>query len=476
MPIHTLIAGAGPTGLTLAIDLARRGLAVRIVDKATEYFDGSRGDGIQPRTLEVFDDLGVLPAVLAQGAPQSVFRVFQGGHQIREIRMSDPKDPTADVPYPNPWVLGQSQTEAVLRHRLEEFGVQVESGTELIGFVQDDDGVTATLASDDGSETVRAAYLVGADGASSIVRKQLGITFEGTTDESVRMLLGDVQVTGLDHGYGYWFAAPDNPREGIVLSPLPGGRYFQFGTPLSGQVEPNATTLQGYLDKYSGRTDLRIDDLGWSTVWRPNTRLAERFADRRVFLAGDAAHVHPPAGGQGLNTGIQDAYNLGWKLADGSRDLLATYETERRQVAARVLGISTALLRKHADGADDAHRRGAETQQLDISYRDPDLPARLTTGDRAPDAPLRDAAGRPARLFDLFRGPHATLLCFDCQPPAPTARTHAWTILRPDSGCATSGGANNAARSLTDIDGHAFTAYDAAPGDRILIRPDGYLA
>ncbi|APE35424.1 3-(3-hydroxyphenyl)propionate hydroxylase [Nocardia mangyaensis] len=476
MPIHTLIAGAGPTGLTLAIDLARRGLAVRIVDKATEFFDGSRGDGLQPRTLEVFDDLGVLPAILALGSPQPVFQVFQGGSRIREIRMSDPKEPTADVPYPNPWVLGQSQTEALLRHRLEEFGVRVELGTELIGFAQDDDGVTATLAGADGSETVRAAYLVGADGASSLVRKELGIAFEGTTDDSVRMLLGDVQVTGLDHGYGYWFAAPDNPREGIVLSPLPGGQYFQFGTTLTGQVEPNAATLQSYLDKYSGRTDLRIDELRWSTVWRPNTRLAQRFAERRVFLAGDAAHVHPPAGGQGLNTGVQDAYNLGWKLADGSRDLLDTYETERRQVAARVLGISTALLRKHTEGDEDAHRRGDETRQLDISYREPGLTARLTTGDRAPDAPLWDSAGRPIRLFDLFRGPHATLLCFDCQAPAPTAQTHAWTILGPDSSSPEAVRTNNAARHVTDIDGYAFAAYDASPGDRILIRPDGHLA
>ncbi|MEU5758021.1 FAD-dependent monooxygenase [Nocardia sp. NPDC047648] len=462
-----LVAGAGPTGLTLALDLARRGIPVRIVDKAATFFAGSRGDGIQPRTLEVFDDLGVLDAVHAAGMPTPVMRVHLGGEFVTERRMSEPVEPTPAVPYPNPWVLGQSQTEAILRDRLAEFGVRVELGTALAAFDQDDSGVTATLERDGGGETVRAAYLVGADGGKSTVRKALGIAFEGETDESLRMLLGDVRADALDHEFGYWFAAADQPMQGIALSPLPGGRHFQFAAPLTADEQPSLELLQRYADRYCGRDDVTLTDLTWATVWRPNVRLAQRFRDGRVFLAGDAAHAHPPTGGQGLNTGVQDAYNLGWKLAAalaGDDTLLDSYETERRTVAARVLGLSSELLDKLIDGDEDAMRRGPETQQLDISYRDPAVRDQLATGDRAPDAPVKDDAGRPVRLFDLFRGPHATVLSFGT-PPA--AEPDAYAVVRP--------GTPVAGPHVVDVDGHAFTAYAAVEGTRVLVRPDGYI-
>ncbi|WP_039798818.1 FAD-dependent monooxygenase [Nocardia araoensis] len=462
-----LIAGAGPTGLTLAIDLARRDIPVRIVDKAAGFFAGSRGDGIQPRTLEVFDDLGVLDAVLAAGAPTPVMRVHLGGEFVTERRMSEPVEPTPTIPYPNLWVLGQSSTEAILRERLAEFGVHVELGTALIGFTQDDDGVTATLERDGTRETVRAAHLIGADGGKSTVRKTLGIPFEGSTDESLRMLLGDVRADALDHEFGYWFAAADDPMQGIALSPLPGGRQFQFAAPAIGDAEPSLELLQEYVDRYSGRDDVTLTDLTWVTVWRPNIRLARRFREGRVFLAGDAAHAHPPTGGQGMNTGIQDAYNLGWKLAAalaGDATLLDSYEAERRTVAAKVLGLSSELLDKLVDGAEDAMERGAETRQLDISYRDPAERDSVAVGDRAPDAPVKDEQGRHVRLFDLFRGPHATVLSFGAQAEA---GPHAYAVVRP--------GEQVSGPHVVDIDGHAYAAYAAIEGTRVLVRPDGYL-
>lgn len=477
MSPRVLIAGAGPTGLTLAIDLARRGVGVRLIDRAAEYFAGSRGDGIQPRTLEVFDDLGVLDAILAAGAPPAPMRVYLDGQYVTERRMVEPRDPTPAVPYPNPWVLGQSDTEAILRARLAELGVHVELSTALTGFTQDDSGVTAVLAGPGGAETVRAEYLVGADGGRSTVRKTLGIAFEGSTDESLRMLLGDVRADALDHDYGYWFATADAPMRGIALSPLPGGRLFQFVAPLAEDTEPTRAVLQGYVDRLTGRTDLEIDEPAWSTVWRPNVRLAQRFRDGRVFLAGDAAHVHPPTGGQGMNTGIQDAYNLGWKLAaaltgaapaEDTDALLTGYETERRAVAARVLGISSRLLDKHTAGDDDAMRRGAETQQLDISYRDPGAAGALVAGDRAPDAPLRRADGTALRLFDLFRGPHATLLAFGTAAAPETEGVQGYSIAPPE--------ATPADGELVAVGGHAFEGYAARPGTRVLVRPDGYLA
>ncbi|WP_280208260.1 FAD-dependent monooxygenase [Nocardia cyriacigeorgica] len=472
MPHPVLIAGAGPTGLTLAIDLARRGIPVRLIDRAEQFSAGSRGDGIQPRTLEVFDDLGVLDAIHAAGAPVPVMRAYLNGEFVGERRMSEPAEPTPAIPYPNGWMLGQSRTEAILRERLADFGVGVERGTALESFDQDGDGVTALVSRRGTRETVRAAYLVGADGGASTVRKSLGIAFEGTTDDSVRMLLGDVRADALDHDYGHWFAAADNPMAGIALSPLPGGRHFQCAAPLDDDAEPTLATLQRYLDRYCGRDDLILTDLTWVTVWRPNIRLARRFRVGRVLLAGDAAHVHPPTGGQGMNTGIQDAYNLGWKLAaalDGDDAPLDTYEPERRAVAARVLGISTDLLDKLIAGDEDAMHRGEQTRQLDLTYRDPADLARIAVGDRAPDAPVEDAAGRSVRLFDLFRGPHATLLCFGATgelPTVPGARVYA--VLRPDV-------AVDDAGTVIDIGGHAHDAYDAVDGTRILVRPDGYI-
>ncbi|MFI5697070.1 FAD-dependent monooxygenase [Kribbella sp. NPDC051586] len=448
--MNVLIAGAGPTGLTLGIELARRGIEVRVIDKATEFFNGSRGDGLQPRTLEVFEDLGVLDQVLAQSIAIPLMKIYLDGELVGERRMAEPVDPAPDIPYPNARMLGQSRTEKILRDKLAEYGVNVELDTAIVGFSQTDDAVTAELST---GETVEVDYLVGADGGKSFVRKQLGIAFEGTTDESIRTLLGDVAADGLDHEVGYWFAAKDNPMAGIAMTPLSGGDQFQFGAPLDpDDADTSIEGLQALVDKYAGAGTAKLRDLTWSTVWRPNVRLAAKFRVGRVFIAGDAAHVHPPTGGQGLNTGVQDAYNLGWKLADGREEVLATYETERRTNAMRVLGISEDLMQKHVEGDESAMERGENTRQLDVSYRDPSDTRPLVSGDRAPDAPLVDASGNKVRLFELFRGPHETLLRFS--PATPSTHPHAVEITSPE----------------------AFAIYHAQPGDEILIRPDGYLA
>jgi hypothetical protein len=234
-------------------------------------------------------------------------------------------------------------------------------------------------------------------------------------------------------------------------------------------MEPTLDDLRRTVEAVSARRDIRLFDLTWATIWRPNVRMAERFRDGRVLLAGDAAHVHPPTGGQGLNTGVQDAYNLGWKLAavlgGATDDLLDSYEAERIPVAAHVLGISSALLEKHVSGAADAMERGEEFHQLDLSYRsgplalDDGSSATLAAGDRAPDAPhLSD--GAPGRLFDLYAGTHWTLLRFGPQAPRidhPAVRSH------------------DVGTEIVDADNHIRDAYRAKPDTAILVRPDGYI-
>jgi 2-polyprenyl-6-methoxyphenol hydroxylase-like FAD-dependent oxidoreductase len=464
MDIDVLVAGAGPTGLTLALDLARRGVGVRIIDKADRFSVGSRGDGISPRTLEVFEDLGVLDEVISAGMSAPVTRVYADDRVVWEGRMAEPVAPRPDVPHPNVWFVPQWRTEQILRSRLAALAVDVTLNAGVVAFEQDERGVTVSL--DDG-QTLRAAYLVGADGGRSTVRKRLAVPFAGETNEDITMLLADVRVDGLDHDYGHGWMLDGQTFFGFT--PLAGADDTYVLTTPASAIPPTLDGLQQTLESASGRSDIRLRELTWSTIWRPNVRMVEQFRVGRVFLAGDAAHVHPPAGGQGLNTGVQDGYNLGWKLgavlAGVPDELLDSYEAERLPVAARVLGISTQLLEKHVNGAEDAFERGEETRQLDVSYRDGPLTlddgssCALAAGDRAPDAPcLQD--GRPVRLFSRYAGPHWTLLRFGSTAP---------TLDRPGVQSYRIGS------HLVDADRHIHDAYHTKDGAAVLVRPDGYI-
>ncbi len=465
MDAEVLVAGAGPTGLALAMDLARRGVEVLVVDKAGQFSVGSRGDGISPRTLEVFEDLGVIDGVLRAGMPAPVNRIYADDQVVWEGRMAEPVAPRPDVPYPNVWFVPQWRTEQILRARLAAHGVEVALGAGVIEFEQDEGGVTVQL---EGGRTLRAAYLVGADGGRSTVRKQLGVPFVGETNDDVSMLLADVRVDGLDHEFGHGWMLEGRTYFGFT--PLAGGDDCYVITTKATGMPLTLEGLQQALEAASGRTDIRLRELTWSTIWRPNVRMVEHFRVGRVFLAGDAAHVHPPSGGQGLNTGVQDAYNLGWKLraalAGVGDELLDSYHAERLPVAARVLGISTALLEKHLSGADDAFERGEETRQLDVSYRlgplafDDGSSCTLAAGDRAPDAPCLVRDGRPVRLFDCYAGPHWTLLRFGATAPALDRHGVQSYCVGVD---------------LVDSDRHIHDAYDVKDGAAVLIRPDGYI-
>ena len=392
--IKVLIAGSGPTGLTLAVELARRGVDLRIIERLPEPPTGVRGKGLQPRTLEVFDDLGVIDEILATGATYPAIRSHQGDEIVWEGRMDEIREPSEGVPYPNLIMQPQWRTERILRDRLAGLGRQVEYGAELTGFEQDADGVTATLTS---GEIIRCDHLVGADGGRSTVRKRLGVGFLGETYESERMQLADVRTGDLDRDHWHvWGSAADQVMY-FGLCPLPGTDVFQL-----------VAQGDGDLDELFAEhaPDIRLDEIVWRSEYRVNIRMADRFRVGRVLLAGDAAHVHSPAGGQGLNTGVQDAYNLGWKLAAGSEALLATYEEERMAVAEHVLGLSTRLLRE----ADI--KRGDDTDQLGLAYRG----CALSVGERGGE--------RLGTLFAEQRGTHFLLLADTTQEYGAAIRVH----------------------------------------------------
>jgi 2-polyprenyl-6-methoxyphenol hydroxylase-like FAD-dependent oxidoreductase len=484
--LQVLIVGAGPTGLTLACDLARRKIRFRIVDKASAFFIGSKGKGLQPRSLEVFDDLGIADDLLRLGRFHLPIRAYDGYKLLVERDMHEGRNPTPATPYASPLIIPQWRVEETIRKLLRDAGGTVELSTELVSLGQDEHGVVATLKREN-EETVRCEYLVAADGGRSFVRKFLEVPFEGETWKDERMYVGDVRLRGLDRET--WHSWPNHPDGWLALCPLPSTDTYQFQAqvPPNDEQEPSLELYQRIVNERSGRTDIELTDAPWLSLYRVNIRMASRFRIGRVFLAGDAAHVHSPAGGQGMNTGIQDAYNLGWKLESvftgAPQSLLDTYEEERLPVAASVLGISTKLYKRISGESEESLRRDAVTLQLGISYKEMslseqsgDVRLKLSPGDRAPDAPGLNPEGRPGRLFDHFRGPQFTLLRLF--PPE-----NAVNRVKKLSGinyvevvdARSPGVPANSQQLFIDAFGHVVEAYGGSRGEYVLIRPDGYV-
>jgi len=451
-----LICGAGAAGLTLAVDLARRGVDFRLIDAAEQPFHGSRGKGVQPRTLEVFEDLGMVDRMVAAGGPYPPQRVHRDGG-FEDSPFQEISDPTPREPYRIPLMLPQHMTEAILRERLAELGHRPHYGRALESLTQDEGGVTAVV----NGARLRVHYLIGADGGRSTVRQALDVGFPGET-LGVRALVADLLLDGL--GRDAWHRWNDGTPQSMSLCPLMGTDQFQLQAriPGEGEVDLSAAGLEAMIATRTRRDDMTVHSVSWASAYSMNARLADRFQIGRVFLAGDAAHTHPPTGGQGLNTSVQDSYNLGWKLAaalaGAPSDLLATYEEERRPVAAGMLGLATKLLQASRSGA--GNRRGRDTQQLDLGYPDSRLAHGPNAGSRAPDAPVRGAAGQPTRLFNLFQGTHWTLLV--CEAPPPIAARAGLRIHRI-------GG------DIVDEQGLVREHYGLAAGDCVLVRPDGYI-
>ena len=482
--ISVLIVGAGPTGLALGCELARRGVAFRLVDKAAQYFNGSRGKGLQPRTLEVMDDLGVIDRVLELGRFHLPFRGYEGGKVIGEQDIHAGRYPTPNTPYASTMLIPQWRVEETLRGLLERLGGRVELGTELAGLEQDAEGVTATLRrADDSTETVRSRYVVACDGGKSFVRKHLEIPFEGETWKDERMYVADVKLTGLDREA--WHAWPKHPDGFLALCPLPSTDAYQFqaAVPAGTEEEPSLELFRRIVQERTEGMPIELTEVTWMSLYRANVRMVSRYREGRIFLAGDAAHVHSPAGGQGMNTGIQDGYNLGWKLAavlaGAPEALLDTYEEERLPVAAEVLGVSSKLHRQITTPGEGAKQRDAVTLQLGITYKEMSLSRqaggalKIAAGDRAPDAPGERVDGTAVRLFDLYRGPHWTLLRL--------FGSSGWVLDAVDGVrfvevvAGRDGVVADSAEVFVDASGHVAEAY-GGQGEYLLVRPDGYAA
>jgi 2-polyprenyl-6-methoxyphenol hydroxylase-like FAD-dependent oxidoreductase len=519
-----LIVGSGPAGLTLAIELARRDVPFVLVDKDPERETTSRAIGTQARTVEVFQLMGIPESALTPAVRPRAFRLAERDRTLARISFED--RPTG----PRLIAMDETDTERMLEARLEELGGRTTQGVELTGFQVDGDRVIATLQSAGEERQVRAQFLVGTDGAHSTVRQGAGIAFIGSAYPE-RFLLADLDLDwDLSHDEGHLWIGDEGLAAAI---PLPGERRFRLIVPLSlaesmveyGSETEMADRAETLLRERAGVRLHRVGDPFWASTFRISRRQAERYRMGPVFLAGDAAHVHSPIGAQGMNTGIQDAFNLGWKLAlamkgEAAPGLLDTYQAERHPIASSVLrgtDISTRLaltsnpivraLRERLAPAlinMAPVRRAliAAISQLGVRYRgsflsvDADQPAAsrgrrrerygLEAGDRVADVVLNVVPdGEPVLLFDLIARGWVLLLFAGDDPPS--ERLDLLEALARETTASVSDAVQSfliltkplerelATPALLDSVGELGRSFGARDGLAALVRPDGYL-
>ncbi|WP_319457656.1 MULTISPECIES: FAD-dependent monooxygenase [unclassified Mycobacterium] len=344
MDASVLIVGAGPTGLVLAAELARRGVMPRVIDAGPSDVRESRAVAVVARSLEILDDLGIAAAAIEQGVPLRALNFYDGATLLAELDVT-----AVDSPFPMDLCIAQWQTTGLLREKVAELGVTIEWNTRLAGYQSDEPGVRAQIIDrHDRTETFETEWLVGCDGTRSTVRETAGIGWE-TDDLRRGFVLGDFVAdwTITRDRFHVWFA-----KRGLVaVFPMPGG-YWRALVSTPGDSPPHDPQLTDFAAAVAERTplDSHLRDLQWSSSFVAGEGLAAQFRRGRVLLAGDAAHSHSPIGGQGMNTGMQDAYNLGWKLALVAADgcdpaLLDSYEAERRPVAVAVINATTTATR-----------------------------------------------------------------------------------------------------------------------------------
>jgi 2-polyprenyl-6-methoxyphenol hydroxylase-like FAD-dependent oxidoreductase len=466
MDTDVLIVGAGPTGLMLANQLARRGVRVTVVDRHAGPARETRALGVQARTLEIYAQLGIVERALALGRIATGANLWAQGRKTARVPLGEAG--RGLTPYPYILILGQDDNERIMGDKLRELGVAVQWSTELVALAQSADKVTATLRQPDGSSRqVEAGWVGGCDGAHSSVRELNGIAFPGAPYEHVfyvadteatgGMVAGEVNVYLWRTGFHLLFPMRGKDHWRIVGILPPGLRDSKHAS--IDDVLPSLRAEAG--------AGLAIKACSWFSTYRIHHRAAQRFRDRRCFLLGDAAHIHSPVGAQGMNTGLQDATNLAWKLALVAQGrahaaLLDTYEAERLPVAQRLLATTdrafrlvvsdsrlAGLLRTKVLARIAAFAMAREriqrfafrtVSQIGIHYRasslsasEPGLPdAAPRAGDRFPWLRLKLAPDGPVEdLYGKLDDTRFTLLLIG-QPPPPDlpalrglSRTHA---------------------------------------------------
>jgi 4,5-epoxidase len=525
---NVLIAGAGPTGLALACDLRSRGIDVTIIDKAAGPATTSRALGLQPRGAEILDRLGALGDIPQRALHARAINLYAGVRQLFRVEMQA----TPDVATAGPLLIGQAEIEGQLRARLAELQRKVIWGSELVAAQDGETAIDVTVRGDNGEYLVRADWLVGCDGAHSKTRKLAGIGFDGSAFAE-KFLLADVRLD--------W----DRPRQepavwlhadGMFAAlPLPGRNVWRVMAELPADTDGGSDSSGGsissaaaidllhkFLRERVGDTTTRASDPLWVSLFRFHRRLASTYRRGRILLAGDAAHIHSPFGGQGMNTGLGDAYNLGWKLAlvtqgRATARLLDTYEAERRPVAADVLASTTTmtnlllgnsaltrLIRDHVfilmmRLPAIQRKQAARASQLTANYRGgplalrPGLLARLASvlrpqpraGDRSPNAPcLLQPAGIPTTLGEQTSAGW-TLLLFggsgeDLSACAAAARSRLGKDIRivrilQRGQVMPLDGAQCVDTVLEDHCGTIAALYRPGGTETVLLRPDGHL-
>ncbi|MEU9233637.1 FAD-dependent oxidoreductase [Streptomyces subrutilus] len=503
---EVLVVGAGPVGLTAAHELARRGLRVRLVDGAEGPARTSRAVAVHPRTLETFDQMGVVAPVVEAGRRNRAFTMFARGRKLVRLDADYASMPTR---YPYTVIIEQTRTEAVLREAVARLGVRVEWGVRLTGLTQDPAGVRARLERADGTrEEYEVPWLVGCDGGHSTVRKQLGLPLLGESSETWELADAPV-VTGLAQDSIYWV---HTGRQAMMMVPYSReGHWRLLDTAPAGDAAGSVASRFGSKLSAGLGQSVRVGEPQWTSVFTFQQRMVPRMHEGRCFVAGDAAHVHSPASGQGMNTGVQEAYNLAWKLAQveqgwAGRELLDTYGEERVPVGKALLGstrtatflvqfknvmaglmlpvvmgvvrnvppLRRAIQRKVLGGMS-----GLRLAYPESSLTLPDPGSGTPAGSRASAAAAR-FPGDPGAdaLQEELRDTRWSLLCGAGGPSAAAAASAeaaaaygAWLSVRT---VGAEPGAGPGA--LADPDGRLRQALGLVPGGWVLIRPDGYFA